>query len=121
MKYGFFLFMLLPVAAHVYVLWHVYQVLPLPVWAKWCVVALMIAALAMMIVGLIVFLYLLIAFLALDLGRLVHLIPKQWLHDNAWTACALTAVIAALLIGGNILYRIKVREPLSLHTDKTLS
>lgn len=144
MRFGFILLILLPVLAHVYVLWHVYQVLPLPVWAKWCVVALMIAALAMMIVGLmgafdrmplalasaaydvstswlIVFLYLLIAFVALDLGRLVHLVPKQWLHDNAWTACTLTAVIAALLIGGNIHYHNKVREPLSLHTDKTLS
>lgn len=100
MRFGFILLILLPVLAHVYVLWHVYQVLPLPVWAKWCVVALMIAALAMMIVGLmgafdrmplalasavydvstswlIVFLYLLIAFVALDLGRLVHLLPKQ--------------------------------------------
>ena len=51
MKFGFFLFMLLPLAAHVYVLWHVYQVLPLPVWGKWCVVALMTAALVMMLVG----------------------------------------------------------------------
>ena len=47
---------------------------------------------------LIVFLYLLLAFVALDLGRLVHLVPKQWLHDNAWTAGTLTAVIAALLM-----------------------
>ena len=144
MKFGFILFMLLPVAAHVYVLWHVYQVLPLPVWAKWCVVALMTAALVMMIIGimgafdrmplglasaaydvstswLIVFLYLLLAFVALDLGRLVHLVPKQWLHDNAWTAGTLTAVIAALLIGGNIHYHNKVRQPLPLSTTKHLS
>ena len=144
MKFGFFLFMLLPLAAHVYVLWHVYQVLPLPVWAKWCVVALMTAALAMMLIGimgafdrmplgvasaaydvstswLIVFLYLLLAFVVLDLGRLVHLVPKQWLHDNAWTAGTLTAVIAALLIGGNIHYHNKVRQPLPLSTTKHLS
>ena len=91
--------MLLPVLAHVYVLWHVYQVLPMPAWGKWIVVLLMTAALAMMLIGLfgafdrmplslasisydistswlIVFLYLLIIFIVLDLGRLVHLLSK---------------------------------------------
>ena len=109
MKLGFLFFMLLPVAAHVYVLWHVYQVLPLPVWAKWLVIILMAAALVMMLVGifgafdrmplslasaaydvntswLIVFLYLLLVFVVLDLGRLVHLVPREWLHGNAFTA-----------------------------------
>ncbi len=144
MKFGFVLFMLLPVLAHVYVLWHVYQVLPLPVWGKWTIVALMTAALVMMFVGLfgtfdrmplglasaaydvstswlIVFLYLLIAFVLLDLGRLVHLVPKTWLHDNAWTAGAVTAVIAGLLVYGNIHYHNKVRQPLTLGTSKLLS
>ena len=136
--------MLLPVLAHVYVLWHVYQVLPLPVWGKWTIVALMTAALVMMFVGLfgtfdrmplglasaaydvstswlIVFLYLLIAFVLLDLGRLVHLVPKTWLHDNAWTAGAVTAVIAGLLVYGNIHYHNKVRQPLTLGTSKQVS
>ena len=144
MKFGFVLFMLLPVLAHVYVLWHVYQVLPLPVWGKWTIVALMTAALVMMFVGLfgtfdrmplglasatydvstswlIVFLYLLIAFVLLDLGRLVHLVPKTWLHNNAWTAGAVTAVIAGLLVYGNIHYHNKVRQPLTLGTSKQVS
>lgn len=144
MKFGFVLFMLLPVLAHVYVLWHVYQVLPLPVWGKWTIVALMTAALVMMFVGLfgtfdrmplglasaaydvstswlIVFLYLLIAFVLLDLGRLVHLVPKTWLHDNAWTAGAVTAVITGLLVYGNIHYHNKVRQPLTLGTSKQVS
>ena len=144
MKFGFVLFMLLPVLAHVYVLWHVYQVLPLPVWGKWTIVALMTAALVMMFVGLfgtfdrmplglasaaydvstswlIVFLYLLIAFVLLDLGRLVHLVPKTWLHDNAWTAGAVTAVIAGLLVYGNIHYRHKYRQTLTLTTTKPLA
>ena len=38
MKMGFLLFMLLPLASIVYVLWHVYQLLPLPTWGKWLVV-----------------------------------------------------------------------------------
>lgn len=144
MKLGFIFFMLLPVAAHAYVMWHVYQLLPMPAWGKWLVVFLMTAAFAMMFVGLfgafdrmplsmaslsydvstswlIVFLYLLIIFLMLDLGRLVHLVPKQWLHNNTWTASAITAVVAGLLIYGNIHYHNKVRQPLDLSTTKQLS
>ena len=136
--------MLLPVLAHVYVLWHVYQVLPMPVWGKWIVVLLMTAALAMMLIGLfgafdrmplslasisydistswlIVFLYLLIIFIVLDLGRLVHLVPKEWLHNNAFTAGAITTVVAGLLIYGNIHYNNKVRQPLEVPTAKQLS
>ena len=143
MKFGFILFMLIPVLAHVYVMWHVHQVLPLPVWGKWCVVALMTAALLMMFVGLfgafdrmplvvasaaydvstswlIVFLYLLLAFVLLDLGRLVRLVPKAWLHDNAWVAGTITAVIAGLLTCGNLHYHNKVKQPLSLTTTKPM-
>lgn len=144
MKIGFIIFIILALLVQVYVLWHVYQVLPFPVWAKWTVVGLMVAALVMLFAGffglydrmplwlasasydistswLIVFLYLLIAFVLLDVGRLCHLVPKEWLHSNAWTAGAITAVIGGLLIYGNIHYHNKVREPLTLKTGKQLS
>ena len=144
MKMGFVIIMLLAVVAHIYVLWHVYQVLPFPVWAKWTVVVLMLASLVMMLAGiagafnrmplglasaaydvstswLIVFLYLLLAFLLLDLGRLIHIVPKMWLHDNAWTSGAITALVAGLLVYGNIHYNNKVREPLQLDTTKEIS
>lgn len=144
MRIGFIVIILVAVLVHVYVLWHVYQVLPFPVWAKWTVVALMVASLLMMFAGfmgafdrmplwmaslcynistswLIVFLYLLIAFVLLDVGRLCHLVPKEWLYCNAWTAGAVTAVIAGLLVYGNIHYNNKVREPLSLTTVKHIS
>lgn len=144
MKVGFIIFPIVSLLVHVYVMWHVYHVLPFPVWGKWLVVTLMTAALAMMFVGifgafnrmplwlasvtydvstswLIVFLYLLITFLLLDVGRLVHLAPKEWLHDNAWTAGIITALIGGLLIYGNIHYHNKVREPLDLSTIKQVS
>ena len=144
MKMGFFIVLGIALLANVYVLWHVYQVLPLPTWGKWTVVALMTASLVMMFTGimgtfdrmplwmasatydistswLIVFLYLLLAFVLLDLGRLVHIVPKMWLHDNAWTAGAITAVVAGLLIYGNLHYHNKVREPLELTTAKQLT
>ena len=52
MKLGFLFITLAIVAANVYVLWHVYHVLTFPTWAKWTIVALMVAALAMLITGL---------------------------------------------------------------------
>lgn len=144
MKIGFIVVTLVAVLVHVYVLWHVYQVLPLPAWAKWMVVALMVAAMAMLFVGfsglydrmplglaslcyevstswLIVFLYLLLTFIVLDLGRLAHLVPKEWLHSNVLTAGAITVLICGLLVYGNIHYNNKVREPLTLDTGKQLS
>ena len=51
MKIGFIIVLLVALAANVYVLWHVYQVLPLPTWGKWTVVVLMAAALVMMFTG----------------------------------------------------------------------
>ena len=144
MKIGFIIFIILALLVQVYVLWHVYQALPFPAWAKWTVVGLMVAALVMLFAGffglydrmplwlasasydistswLIVFLYLLIAFVLLDVGRLCHLVPKEWLHSNAWTAGAITAVLGGLLIYGNIHYHNKVREPLTLKTGKQLT
>ena len=144
MKGGFLLFLLVPVLAHFYVLWHVYHVMPVATWCKWVVVLLMLASLAMMFVGfaggydrmplpvasvayevstswLIVFLYLLLAFLVLDLGRLVHLVPRELLHNNWWTTGGITLVITALLVGGNIHYNHKVEQPLSLPTAKAMS
>lgn len=141
MKIGFFLVPIVALIAQVYVLWHVFQVLPFPTWARWIVVALMVASLAMMMVGifgafdkmpldlasiaydvstswLIVFLYLLLTFVLLDLGRLVHLVPKEWLHCNPWTSGAITILLVALLTCGNIHYHNKVREPIQLNTDK---
>ncbi len=144
MKIGFLIIMLLAVLVHGYVLWHVYQVLPFPAWVKWMVVGLMIASLVMMLSGLmglfdrmplwlasatydistswlIVFLYLLIAFVLLDVGRLCHVVPKEWLHDNAWAAGVITALVTTLLVYGNIHYHNKVRQPLTLPTGKHLS
>ena len=144
MRFGFIVIILLAVLVHVYVLWHVYQILPLPVWAKWTVVALMLLSLAMLFIGfsgfynrmplslasacyevstswLIVFLYLLMIFLVLDFGRLVHLVPKEWLHNNAWTSCTIIVLLTGLLVYGNIHYNNKVRQPLTIDTGKQLS
>ena len=51
MKMGLLLFMLLPLAVCGYVLWHVYQILPLSPWWRWIVVVLLMASFLMLFVG----------------------------------------------------------------------
>ena len=135
--------MLLPLLGNVYVLWHVWRILPLPTWAKVVVVTVMLFAFLLLFVGfsrhihlsmplatvvyeigtswLFIILYLFMAFLLLDIGRLVHLVPATFLK-NSW-AGTLTVAGAMLIIFiyGNIHYHHKVRQPLTLTTEKTLA
>ncbi len=59
-------------------------------------------------------------FVLLDLGRLVHLVPKAWLVSNGWASLCVLATIAGIFIYGNIHYKHKVRQPLGLTTEKHL-
>ena len=141
---GMLIFMLLPLAACGYVLWHVYQILPLSAWAKWAVVVLMAASFLMLFVGfsnrldampmplasavyevgtssLIILLYLFMLFLVLDLGRLFHLVPSSFLKGS-WAGTAfVTGLMLVVFVYGNLHYRNKVRQPLQLRTAKHLS
>lgn len=135
--------MLLPLIGNVYVLWHVWRILPLPTWAKALVVTLMVFAFLLLFVGfsrhihlsmplatvvyeigtswLIILLYLFMAFLLLDIGRWVHLVPATFLK-NSWSGTlAVTAFMFIIFLYGNIHYHQKVRQPLMLTTGKTLS
>lgn len=137
------IFMLLPLIGNVYVLWHVWRILPLPTWAKALVVTLMVFAFLLLFVGfsrhihlsmplatvvyeigtswLIILLYLFMAFLLLDIGRWVHLVPATFLK-NSWSGTlAVTAFMFIIFLYGNIHYHQKVRQPLMLTTGKTLS
>ena len=142
-KFGMLIFMLLPLLGNVYVLWHVWRILPLPSWAKVVVVTLMVFAFLLLFVGfsrhvhlsmplatavyeigtswLIILLYLFMAFLLLDIGRWVHLVPATFLK-NSWSGTlAVTAFMFFIFLYGNIHYHQKVRQPLMLTTGKTLS
>ena len=142
-KFGMLIFMLLPLLGNVYVLWHVWRILPLPSWAKVVVVTLMVFAFLLLFVGfsrhvhlsmplatvvyeigtswLIILLYLFMAFLLLDIGRWVHLVPATFLK-NSWSGTlAVTAFLFIIFLYGNIHYHQKVRQPLTLTTGKTLS
>ena len=65
-----------------------------------------------------VMLYLVIVFLVLDLGRLVHLVPKAFLYHNGYTALGIFVLIFGLFLYGNLHYYNKVRVPLELKTSK---
>lgn len=142
-KFGMLIFMLLPLLGNVYVLWHVWRILPLPSWAKVVVVTLMVFAFLLLFVGfsrhvhlsmplatvvyeigtswLIILLYLFMAFLLLDIGRWVHLVPATFLK-NSWSGTlAVTAFMFIIFLYGNIHYHQKVRQPLMLTTGKMLS
>ena len=120
-----------------YVGWHLWLLPPLPAWARWLVVALMLAGFGLAFVALapamdrlpmglaaaiynvgtrslIVLLYLLLAFLVADLLRLLHLLPAGWLRSN-WAACAaVLGVVAAVLVYGRIHYERKRAVPVTL-------
>lgn len=127
----------------VYVGWHIWTIVPLPVWCKWLLVGVMLLLFALEIVGftplmnrmplgmssfvynvgnktVIVLFYLLMAFLLLDLGRLVRIVPRSLLHDN-WPA---TAVLAVLMVGifvyASVHYHHKERVSLELDSGGRL-
>ena len=91
-----------------YVSWHVWQLLPLTVAGKWIVTGAMLLSIVCLFTNFIfglddkpmrvavtlyelgnssvfIGLYLLMLFLVLDLGRMVHLIPRRGCHDR--TVC----------------------------------
>ena len=135
------LFLLLPLLALAYVCWHVWLLLPLSWGWKILVVLLMVGAFAMLFASIfratdrlpmpvatavyevgtssiIVLLYLTMLFVVLDIARLVHLLPAAWLRDNWWTAGCIVLFLLGLFVYGNIHYRHKYREEVTLRSAK---
>ena len=138
------IFFVLPLIGLGCTLWHIWQVLPFSNTWRWMAVGLCIAlflSIFLMFSGAIekmplnlasisyeigtsvifVLLYLVMLFLLLDLGRLVHLIPKSWLFSNGYTSIGILAVMLAIFGYGNIHYYNKVRETIDIKTDKAIS
>ena len=137
------LFMALPLLAIAYLSWHVWVLLPWPKVWRLLVIALGAGSFLLMFLNfgrrfdtlplpvaqacydvstssLFVMLYLVILFLVLDLGRLVHLVPRQWLCQNGWSAAAIFVLIFGIFLYGNLHYKNKVRVTLDLTTAKPL-
>ena len=145
MKYiWLIIFLVLPIAGVLYTAWRVWHLLPFTIAMKWVAVGvfvllftiifiafsgtiekmLLFAATAVYELGysfIFILLYLVMLFLVLDLGRLVHIVPKAWLFGNAYTSISIFAVMLLLFGYGNIHYNNKVREQIDIKTDKAIS
>lgn len=138
-----FAFFVLPLAGLAYVGWHIYALLPIaPVW-RWLIIVLGVVAFfsiffdltkavdrmplsvarAVYEVGtsaIFVLLYLVMIFLVIDLGRLCHVVPREWLYGNWITSLAVLGVTVAIFAYGNIHYRSKERVALDVQTQNGL-
>ena len=137
------IFMVLPLVAVVYISWHVWVLLPWhAVWKALAIIA-GLACFSLLFMSmarkfdsmplpvaqtayeigtstLFVMLYLVMLFLVLDLGRLVHLVPKSLLVHNGVSAAVILVLMAGVFIYGNIHYNNKVRVSLELESQKPL-
>ena len=141
--FGLLVFMLLPFLGFLYTFWHVWQMLPAPWWGRVLVILIMLGAFASMFVGmrdgnslslntqswlyeigtssLIILLYIVMLFMALDVLRLVHLLPAGFMK-HSWTGTlTVVGILLVVFIYGNWHYHHKVRQPLELKTEKTLA
>ena len=131
-------------SANVYVIWHIWRILPFAIWVKWLSTAFVIMSFACLFISLspildkipldvatiiyefgtgwlIALLYLLLTFLVLDIGRLIHIVPAPFLKDSVWGTVSVAIFIGGLLLYGNIHYNEKYRESITLKTTKPLS
>ena len=137
------IFMVLPLLAIAYIAWHVWVLLPWSALWKTLLIALGVGCFLLLFASvarrfdslplplaqacyeigtssLMVMLYLFMIFLVLDLGRLLHLVPKSLLCHNWQTALALFVAVFAVFLYGNLHYYNKVRVPLELKSSKPL-
>ena len=136
--------MALPLLGSAYLSWHLWTLLPLhPLW-RCLAIVLLVGSFLMLFLNfgrrfdalpmplatacyevstssIFIMLYLVLLFLALDLGRLVRLVPRSWLYQNGWTAAAVFVLMVGLFVYGNIHYNNKVRVELDLPTPKQLA
>ena len=124
----------------VYVGWHIWAIVPVALWAKWVLVGLGVLCFALEFVGftplmnrlpldiasaiynignktLIILFYLMMTFLLLDLGRLLHIVPRTMLHDNLPTSIGIAVLMSVLFVCAGIHYRHKQRVAIDLDSN----
>ncbi|MDD7257124.1 MAG: metallophosphoesterase [Prevotellaceae bacterium] len=144
MKPMVLLFWLLPVVGNVYVLWHIWRLLPAMPWVKTLVVVLMVCAFLLLFAGvmgirmglsmplqtvvyeigtswLVILLYLFMAFLLLDVGRWLRWVPASLLKDSVAGSLGILGLMLVLFCYGNMRYHHKQRQPLELKTEKKMA
>ena len=134
-------FTLMPLLAIAYISWHVWCLLPLGTGWKVLAVMLLAGSFLLMFAGIFrstdsmpmalatavyetgtssvfVLLYLFMLFLVLDLGRLLHLLPRTLLHQNGHMATGIAVFMFGLFLYGNLHYRQKYRQELTIASPK---
>ena len=137
-------FFLMPILGIVYIGWHIWLILPLQAWLKTVVLIFLGAAFALFFANFLldidsmpmaaatfiynvgtssifIALYLVMLFLVFDLGRLLHIIPKEFLTNSVGGTITVLAIIIPVFIYGNWHYYDKHRQTLELTTRKPLS
>ena len=136
-------FWVLPLLAMVYIGWHIWTVLPCSPWWKLAIISVGVCCFLLLFLSMarkfdslplplaqlsyeigtssiLIMLYLVIIFLVLDLGRLIHLVPKSLFYHNWYGATAIFIVLFGVFLYGNLHYYNKVRVPLELKSSKPL-
>ena len=136
-------FLVLPLLGILYLAWHVWVLLPVANIWKCLAIGLGVGCFLLMFLNLgrrfdglplpvatacyevgtsslMVMLYVALLFLLLDLGRLLHLVPRSWLYANGLSAAAIVAVLVGIFLYGNTHYNNKVRVPLRISSSKPL-
>lgn len=136
-------FIILPILGMGYTLWHVWQLLPLPDLWRWVVVGGLGIMLLLMFAGftgiieriplsgatavyevgnsmIIILLYLVLTFALLDALAALRILPKAWLHGNAYLSVGLLLFMTALMGYGYWHYQSKYRQTLTLTTHKSI-
>jgi len=134
---------LILLASLVYVGWHIWALAPLPVWGKWLLVCVAAGLFALEFVGftplmnrmplgmssfvynvgnkaVIVMFYLLMAFIVLDIGRLVHIVPRSLLHESMPATAVLTVLMVGIFVYASVHYHHKERVSLELDSGGRL-
>lgn len=137
------IFFVLPFVGLAYVLWHVWCMLPWGVAGKSAVVAVCILAFATLFLNfshaidrfpmwlartcyevgnsaIFVLLYLVMLFLLLDIGRLLHVVPKPLLYANGYASLAVTALMVVVFAAAYANYMHKARHEVSLPVAKNV-
>jgi predicted MPP superfamily phosphohydrolase len=144
MKYMWMIvFWVLPLVAIVYLAWHIWMILPFSGWWKTAIIVLGVCSFLLLFLSvarkfdtlplslaqwsyeigtssIMVMLYLVMLFLVLDLGRLMHLVPRSLVYHNWQSALAIFVMIFGIFLYGNLHYKNKVRVPLELKSSKPL-
>lgn len=121
----------------IYTSWRIWTILPFPALWKWGFTFVWILCFALIFIHyglgnrlplwlaaasyeastswIIAFIYVLMLFAALDIGRLVHLVPGSFLRDSLAGTMTIVATVSILLFGGWAHYHHKYREEITLN------